>query len=260
MGPSMSAKGHRVFAAIYDRLNAGAERTWLGKRRADLVAHATGVVLEIGAGTGANLTHYHGVERVVAAEPDPAMRARLESRLGRATVPVEVSDAPAEHLELADASVDTVVCTLVLCSVDDPHANLSELRRVLGPVGSCSCSSMCGARAAGRAGRIAWPRSGAGSGPGAIPTGTRWLPSSGPGSTSSTRSPSTRPGCPRSSGRSPRSWLAQARSDQLSTLARSPRRRPLRAPALLEQAPPGRWRGRRPTNMRRQEASRGEPR
>ena len=51
----MSAKGHRVFAAVYDRLNAGAERTWLGKRRADLVARATGQVLEVGAGTGANL-------------------------------------------------------------------------------------------------------------------------------------------------------------------------------------------------------------
>ena len=127
----MSAKGHRVFAAVYDRLNAGAERTWLGNRRADLVARATGEVLEIGAGTGANLAHYRGVERVLAAEPDPAMRARLRSRLDRAAVPVEVSDAPAEHLGLPDASVDTVVCTLVLCSVADPDATLAELRRVL---------------------------------------------------------------------------------------------------------------------------------
>jgi ubiquinone/menaquinone biosynthesis C-methylase UbiE len=127
----MSVKGHRLFAALDDRLNAGAERTWLGKRRADLVARATGQVLEIGAGTGANLAHYRGVERVLAAEPDPAMRTRLESRLDRATVPVEVSDAPAEHLGLPDASVDTVVCTLVLCSVADPDATLAELRRVL---------------------------------------------------------------------------------------------------------------------------------
>ena len=131
----MNAKGHRVFAAVYDRLNAGAERTWLGKRRADLVARATGQVLEVGAGTGANLAHYRGVERVVAAEPDPAMRARLRFRLGRATVPVEVSDAPAEHLGLRDASIDTVVCTLVLCSVADPDATLAELRRVLRPGG-----------------------------------------------------------------------------------------------------------------------------
>ena len=131
----MSAKGHRVFAAVYDRLNAGAERTWLGTRRADLVARATGQVLEIGAGTGANLAHYQGVERVVAVEPAPAMRARLRSRLDRAVVPVEVSDAPAEHLGLPDASIDTVVCTLVLCSVADPDATLAELRRVLRPGG-----------------------------------------------------------------------------------------------------------------------------
>ena len=130
-----SRKGHRLFAAVYDHLNAGAERTWLGQRRADLVARATGEVLEIGAGTGANLSHYHGVERVVVAEPDPAMRTRLTSRLGRATVHVEVSDAPAEHLKLPDASFDTVVSTLVLCSVADPDATLAELRRVLRPDG-----------------------------------------------------------------------------------------------------------------------------
>ena len=136
MPPSpMTTKGHRLFAAFYDRLNARAERTWLGQRRVDLVARATGEVLEIGAGTGANLSHYRGVARVVAAEPDPAMRARLESRLGRATVPIEVSNTPAERLELPDASFDTVVSTLVLCSVADPDATLAELRRVLRPGG-----------------------------------------------------------------------------------------------------------------------------
>ncbi|MHB8293351.1 MAG: class I SAM-dependent methyltransferase [Acidimicrobiales bacterium] len=129
------AKEHRVFAAFYDRLNARAERTWLGERRAHLVARATGEVLEIGAGTGANIALYHGVRRVVASEPDPAMRGRLVSRLDRAAVPIEVSDAPAEHLGLPDASVDTVVCTLVLCSVADPGATLAELRRVLRPGG-----------------------------------------------------------------------------------------------------------------------------
>lgn len=131
----MSTEGHRLFAAIYDRLNARAERSWLGRRRVDLVARATGEVLEIGAGTGANLAYYRNVERVVAAEPDPAMRSRLTSRLDRAAVPVEVSDAPAEHLGLPDASVDTVVCTLVLCSVADPDAALAEVRRVLRPGG-----------------------------------------------------------------------------------------------------------------------------
>ena len=131
----MNGKGHRLFAAVYDHLNARAERDWLGQRRAGLVARATGQVLEIGAGTGANLAYYRGVERVIAAEPDPAMQARLRSRLDRAAVPVEVSDVPAEHLGLPDASFDTVVCTLVLCSVADPDATLAELHRVLRPGG-----------------------------------------------------------------------------------------------------------------------------
>jgi len=131
----VTAKGHRLFAALYDRLNARAEGAWLGGRRAGLLAQAHGQVLEIGAGTGANLAHYRGAERVVVAEPDPAMRARLRSRLGASTVPVEVSEAPSEDLPFPLASFDTVVSTLVLCSVADPDATLAELRRVLRPDG-----------------------------------------------------------------------------------------------------------------------------
>ncbi len=131
----MSTNGHRLFASVYDRLNAQAERGWLGSRRAGLIAQAGGEVLEIGAGTGANLGHYRSVERVVAAEPDPAMRVRLARHLAGATVPVEVSDAPAERLGFPDASFDTVVSTLVLCSVVDPDAALAEMRRVLRPGG-----------------------------------------------------------------------------------------------------------------------------
>ena len=131
----MSTKGHRLFAAVYDRLNAQAERTWLGSRRAGLIGQARGDVLEIGAGTGANLRHYRDVTRVVVAEPDPAMRARLTNHLASATVPVEVSDDPAERLGFLDASFDTVVATLVLCSVVDPDAALAELHRVLRPDG-----------------------------------------------------------------------------------------------------------------------------
>lgn len=131
----MSAKGHRLFAAVYDRLNTQAERTWLGSRRAGLIGQARGDVLEIGAGTGANLRHYRDVTRVVVAEPDPAMRGRLTRHLASATVPIEVSDAPAEHLGFPDASFDTVVATLVLCSVVDPNAALAEMRRVLRPDG-----------------------------------------------------------------------------------------------------------------------------
>ncbi|WP_343232985.1 class I SAM-dependent methyltransferase [Miltoncostaea marina] len=127
--------GHRLFAALYDRLGARAERAWLGDRRRELLAAAEGVVVEVGAGTGANLPHYRGVARVLALEPDPAMRRRLRRRALAAPVPVEVGDAPAERLPLGDATADTVVCTLVLCSVADPDRALAEARRVLRPGG-----------------------------------------------------------------------------------------------------------------------------
>ena len=64
------SRAERGFARNYDRMNARAERGWLGRRRAQLVGELTGQVLEIGAGTGANLQHYRKARRVVATEPD----------------------------------------------------------------------------------------------------------------------------------------------------------------------------------------------
>jgi ubiquinone/menaquinone biosynthesis C-methylase UbiE len=128
-------RSHRVFAAVYDRMNRPLERSWLGERRARLLADLSGDVLDVGAGTGANLAHLRRAARVVATEPDPAMRKRLTGKLTEAHAPVEVADAPAESLPYPDASFDAVVYTLVLCTVADPDAALAEARRVLKPSG-----------------------------------------------------------------------------------------------------------------------------
>jgi ubiquinone/menaquinone biosynthesis C-methylase UbiE len=129
------SEGHPIFAALYDRLGEAMERGWMGERRARLLAGANGAVLEIGGGTGANLPHYRGVERVIVSEPDPFMRKRLRPKLGAARVPVAVSEAGAEALPFPDGSFDTVVSTLVLCTVPDQGAALDEIRRVLRPGG-----------------------------------------------------------------------------------------------------------------------------
>jgi ubiquinone/menaquinone biosynthesis C-methylase UbiE len=130
---------HRIFAAIYDRLLAGTEKGGLRDMRAELLREAEGRTLELGAGTGLNLPHYTGsVAELVLTEPDRFMAARLRRRLADeppAPPRVEVVEAEAEKLPFDDASFDTVVSTLVFCTVDAPGAAMSEVERVLRPKG-----------------------------------------------------------------------------------------------------------------------------
>lgn len=127
-----------LLAPVYDRLTRASEQACLAAWRAELVAPLRGEVLDIGAGTGANLPHYGPeVTRLVAAEPDAHMRRRLRTKLATASVAnVEVSDASADRLPMDAGRFDAVVSTLVLCSVDDPERCLAEYRRVLKPGGT----------------------------------------------------------------------------------------------------------------------------
>ena len=132
----MNALWGRVFAALYDPFLWWGERRGLGQLRRGLVGQAEGRVLEIGAGTGLNLMHYStGVSELVLAEPEPPMVARLERRLRADGRPGRIVKAGAERLPFGDGSFDTVVSTLVLCTVDDPASALREIRRLLAPGG-----------------------------------------------------------------------------------------------------------------------------
>jgi|ERR1700686_1722748 len=125
-----------VFAAIYDAVFLRAERTGLRAMRKDLLSQCTGNVLEIGAGTGLNVPHYDaGLTKLVLTEPEPHMAAKLRAAVTWARIAAEVVEAPAESLPFRDASFDTVVSTLVLCTVPSPDAVLCEVRRVLKPGG-----------------------------------------------------------------------------------------------------------------------------
>ncbi len=128
---------HRFFAAAYDRVLAESETRGLADRRHRLLATAQGRVLEIGAGTGLNLPHYRPerVSSLVALEPDGAMRRRLTARTSEATVPFEVVTAGIDEADLPEAGFDTVVSTLVFCSVADPGAAAAAVHRWLKPGG-----------------------------------------------------------------------------------------------------------------------------
>src|SRR5215831_322706 len=126
----------KFFAATYDSFSRKSEKAGLSEMRHDLLAEATGSVLEVGAGTGANLAHYNGhLESLVFTEPEPAMLRRLQAKARDEAPLAKILRAPAEDLPFEDDSFDTVVSTLVLCGVDDQARSVREIRRVLKPGG-----------------------------------------------------------------------------------------------------------------------------
>lgn len=126
----------RLFAAVYDRGLKATEEAGLREMRRELLNQASGRTIEIGAGTGANLGLYpQGVTEVVLAEPDPHMAKRLREKLAAYGEHHVLVEAPAERLPFEDASFDTAVFILVLCTVPDQAAALAEAARVLRPGG-----------------------------------------------------------------------------------------------------------------------------
>jgi ubiquinone/menaquinone biosynthesis C-methylase UbiE len=125
----------KVFAAGYDKIMAGTEKATLAAHRRTLIAQASGRVLEIGGGTGANLQHYAPGVELTVTEPEEPMLKRLRQRVNAEAPWTEVVQAPAEALPFEDASFDVAVTTLVLCGVDSQPRALGELRRVLRPGG-----------------------------------------------------------------------------------------------------------------------------
>ena len=125
-------------AAHYDRQIGVAERRLLGEQRRWATSRARGTVLELAVGTGLNLPLYpDAVRHVVGVDLSERMldlaRARLRHEGLVHRVELRVGDV--QHLDLPDASVDSVVSTYALCTVPDPAAALGEAARVLTPGG-----------------------------------------------------------------------------------------------------------------------------
>ncbi|HEY0392078.1 MAG TPA: class I SAM-dependent methyltransferase [Solirubrobacterales bacterium] len=136
MGRIYDATWGRGFAALYDRGLKATEEAGLRQMRREALAQASGLTLDIGAGTGANAGLFpSSVSELVMVEPDPHMFKKLQAKLGGTGERVSSVRAPAERLPFADDSADTVVFTLVLCTVPNLQAALAEAARVLRPGG-----------------------------------------------------------------------------------------------------------------------------
>ena len=148
MGPMSS-----ILAALYDPIMRRTEEACLREWRAELLRDLRGAVLEIGAGTGANVPHYpRTLDRLVLTEPDPAMLKRLRRHAlppGAETLEADVSALPFEA-----GSFDVVVGTLVLCSVGSQESAISEIARVLKPGGAFVFLE----HVAGHGARLRWQR------------------------------------------------------------------------------------------------------
>jgi ubiquinone/menaquinone biosynthesis C-methylase UbiE len=127
---------HPIFARVYERISTAANVAGEIEYRAELAGGATGRVLEPGAGNGLNFAHYRDADLVVAMEPEPTMLRMAAERAGDAAVPIQLLRGSADALPFADYSFDTIVVSLMLCSVSDPPATVAEYRRVLRPGGT----------------------------------------------------------------------------------------------------------------------------
>lgn len=127
---------------VYDRwvfpplLDLAMRQSQLEKYRREVVAAASGRVLEIGVGSGLNFPFYgEQVEIVIGIDPSPRLLAMASRRAEGARVRAELIQASATAIPLADNTIDTIVMTWTLCSIPDPPTALREMRRVLKPGG-----------------------------------------------------------------------------------------------------------------------------
>ena len=125
---------------------------WMAERKRSLFGGLSGEVVEIGPGSGVNLAYLPREVRWIGVEPNPFFHPYLQKEADRLERPVQLKIGLAEDLGLKDGSVDAVIGTLVLCSVDRVEAVLEEVLRVLKPGRTFLLS---GARG-GAEGQLAW--------------------------------------------------------------------------------------------------------
>ncbi|QCJ42877.1 class I SAM-dependent methyltransferase [Bacillus sp. S3] len=119
-----------IFAKWYDIFMKPLEKKKFKQIRKKLLANATGSVLELGSGTGVNFPYYTSAEKVTAVEPSLHMIEQSISKQKQSVIPIEVVQAVAEDLPFKADMFDTVVATLVFCTIPNPEKAILEMKRV----------------------------------------------------------------------------------------------------------------------------------
>ncbi len=138
-GPSETLEKQRIRSQIEARLldrTAASTHQRYGEAKQQAIGVMSGLVVELGPGTGLNMRYYSPGTRVIGIEPNPAMHGRLQRAADLAGVDLEIRNLGGEHLDIADGSADGVVGTRVLCGVVDLSGVLDEVLRVLKPGGA----------------------------------------------------------------------------------------------------------------------------
>lgn len=124
-----------TFPKWYDFFMSPLERRKFKRVRKELLKSATGKVLELGSGTGINFPFYRNVDQVIAIEPSQHMIHQSQSKHKLAVVPIKMVNARAERLPFEDHTFDTIVATLVFCTIPNVEEAINELKRVCKPNG-----------------------------------------------------------------------------------------------------------------------------
>jgi ubiquinone/menaquinone biosynthesis C-methylase UbiE len=123
------------FAKWYDFFMSPLEQRKFKRIRSELLKGASGKVLELGSGTGINFPLYYNVDTVIAIEPSQPMIDQSLTKQKSAVVPIEIVNASAENLPFEDRTFDTVVATLVFCTIPNVEKAINEVIRVCKPEG-----------------------------------------------------------------------------------------------------------------------------
>ena len=124
---------------VFDWMMRGFDDKGFAGWRTRLVGDLSGIVVELGTGTGLMFPHYRPGTHLIASDRDPLLLARAVDRARDASASVALAAADAMRLAIGDDSADAVVISLMLCTVPDQARTLAEVRRVLKPGGVFRC-------------------------------------------------------------------------------------------------------------------------